>query len=206
MRIASTGAAPSVISRAVAKGKAALLTSCSDHALQHLARPRPAEIDHRPARGDVGEPRRSIGGQMLADPMGIMHGEAAAGDDVEAVGCQPRDGEIAFDPAALVAELGIDDAADRLVHAGGGEPVDGGERAGAAELEFAEGALVDEGDPLAHRPMLGRHRLEPVGPAEGGAVLRAPCRRARTSSAAPSPPWSHRPRPSPSADDRAGCA
>src|SRR5262249_20754399 len=96
--------------------------------------------------------------------------EAAAGDDVEAVLGEARDGEVAFDAAPLVAELGIDDAADRPVHARGSQSVDGGKGAGACELELAEGALVDEGDALAHGAMLGGDGREPVGAMEGGAV------------------------------------
>ena len=62
-------AAGLVVSRPVALGdeNESFVVAVTDttRALQDLARARPAEVDHRPARGDIGEPRRPIRRQML---------------------------------------------------------------------------------------------------------------------------------------------
>ena len=39
------------------------------------------------------------GGNVGADPVEVVGGEAGAGDDVEAVVGQPRDGQVALDAA-----------------------------------------------------------------------------------------------------------
>ncbi len=98
--------------------------------------------------------------------------KAAAGDDVESVGAKPRDGEIGLDPAAPVAELGIDDAADGPIHLRGSKMLECGKRPPSRKFKFAEGRLVDQRYTLAHGTMLARHRLEPVRPAERRAVDR----------------------------------
>jgi hypothetical protein len=49
--------------------------------------------------------------------------EGAAGHHVEAVLVEPGEGEVGLDAAALVAELGVDQRAGRLVEVVGGQPL-----------------------------------------------------------------------------------
>src|SRR5262245_52323010 len=103
--------------------------------------------------------------------MEVVRAEGAAGDDIEVVWTQADHCQVAFDAAALVAELGIDDAANRLVEIGGSEALERRKRAGPLHVDLAEGGLVDEGDALAHGVVLVADRLEPVGLLERRDVL-----------------------------------
>src|SRR5262249_39966219 len=89
--------------------------------LQHLAREWSTEVYHRACGSDVSDDGAAVRRQVTADPVLIVRTEGAAGDNVVLIVIEARQGEVAFDAAALVAKLGVDDAADRLVDIGRGE-------------------------------------------------------------------------------------
>ena len=97
---------------------------------------------------------------MPLDRRAVAHAERAAGDEIEAIVGEPRDRHVGFDAAALVAELRVDDRADRTIEIVDGEPLQQRERARSAHLVFRERAHVDQRDALAHRAMLGADRVE----------------------------------------------
>src|SRR5688572_7984553 len=99
---------------------------------------------------------------MPRDPLAVAHGEARAGDDVEALGREAHDREIGLDAATLVAKLRVHDRAVGFSEIVGGDALERVERAAPGELEFAERALVEKRDALAHGAMLCGHGVEPV--------------------------------------------
>src|SRR6056297_3089972 len=135
--------------------------------LQHLARFRPANVDHRPRRRDIVQIDRAVLRQCAADPVTVMHTKARAGDDIEPVRAGAGDGQIGFDTAMFIAKLRVDHAADGLVHVGHRDALQYLQRAGADHLEFREAGLVDQGDALAHSLVFQGGILLPAGVDEG---------------------------------------
>ena len=80
-----------------------------------------------------------------------MRAEGCPGDDHEAILRQARDREVAFDAAARVEHLGVDDRADRFVDVVGAKGLQ--EIAGARSLHFdlGEGCLIEERGGFAGR-------------------------------------------------------
>jgi len=115
-------------------------------------------------RGQLLHGDRAVGRQVLPDPAHVAHAEGAASHHVEAVLVESREGEIGFDAAALVAELGVDQRTLQLVEVAGGQPLQGGEGAGARDLVLGKGTLVDQHGTLAGGAAFGADGAEPVGP------------------------------------------
>ena len=83
-----------------------------------------------------------------------MHPDAAARHHPEALLGEACHREVGHDAAALVEHRGIRHLSRRPVHLVGGDPLQVGQRAGAAHLELDEGRGIEEHDALAGRPML----------------------------------------------------
>ena len=81
-------------------------------------------------------------------------------------------GEVGFDSAPLVQPVGVDDPPRLDVHVGGAHPLEHPGRVAPLHEVLGEARLVEEGDSLARRPVLGRGMLEPVLAAEGVLVDR----------------------------------
>ena len=92
--------------------------------------------------------------------------EGGAGQ-VERLLAKPHHGQLDLDAAALVQEVGQDDAADLLRETVGDQPIEKGRRVGAADLDLGEGGDVHDADTLAHRPHLFAddvmHDISPEG-------------------------------------------
>ena len=69
--------------------------------------------------------------------------ECRAGDDEETLFGQTCDGEIAFDPTALVQALCINDRTNRLVNIVGADIVQESQRARPAYFKFIERGLIE---------------------------------------------------------------
>ena len=80
----------------------------------------------------------------------------------EPVGVQSRDRPVVLDPAALVEEQRVDQAADRHVHVVRADVLEEPERVRTRHLDLGERAQVEERDRLARRAMLLGCVREPV--------------------------------------------
>ena len=98
--------------------------------------------------------RGAVRGEVPLDPVGVVHAEAGAREDVEAAPAEAGDGHVGLDASALVAHLGIDDGADRPVHVGDREALHGSQRSGAHQLELGEAGLIDQDHAVSRRVML----------------------------------------------------
>jgi hypothetical protein len=81
-----------------------------------------------------------------------------------AISEEARDGEIGFDPAALVQPLRVDDLAGRHVDVVRADTIQHASRVGAFEPEFGEGGLIEQPDGVPDAAMFVRAGLEPVLP------------------------------------------
>ena len=127
--------------------------------------------EHRVRRGHIHQLRVETGGNVALDPMEIARGKAGAGDNVELILGKPRDGDVAFDAAAIVEHLRVDDRPHRAIHAVCGDPLQGCLCVRAFEDELGKGGLVEKGRSFARRFMLPAHRCVPVGALEGVDVV-----------------------------------
>src|SRR5262245_24564554 len=114
---------------AAGKGQSRIAHVLLRNLLQHLAGEGSAEVYHCAGGSDVSDYGAPVGRQVAADPVQIVRAEGAAGDDVVLVVIQARQREVAFDAAALVAKLGVDDTSDRFVDIGRGESLQRGRNA-----------------------------------------------------------------------------
>ena len=113
---------------------------------------RSAAAGSRAPSGPRGRGRRSGGDVLdgdvvagvLADPGEVVLAEGRARDDPEALLAEPRDGEVALDPAAAVQHLRVGDRADVAGDAVRAEPFEELGGALAGDLDLGEGALVEE--------------------------------------------------------------
>ena len=101
---------------------------------------------------------------MVADPAEIMGPETGAGDDVEMVGGQPRHGQVAFDPAPGVEQLGIGQPSGGFGHVIRANPVQRGHNACALQFVFGERRLIEHAHMVAHMGMFRPDSVEPVLP------------------------------------------
>src|SRR3954452_14777488 len=99
---------------------------------------------------------------MLADPGEVVLPECGARDDAEAIIGQPRDREVALDPAALVEHLGIGDGADGASDQVGAQRLEERGRALAADVDLRERRFVEDRDRLTTRAVLGTYGRRPV--------------------------------------------
>ena len=81
-RIARTGAAPIVMSRAVAYRNASFDDVVLADCLQHLARHRAAQVDDRAGRREITDLHTAVVGRIRSDPTHVVRTERRAGDDV----------------------------------------------------------------------------------------------------------------------------
>jgi len=82
-----------------------------------------------------------------------MLAERRAGDDEEALLAEPRNGEVAFDAAALVEALCLNDCADGHVNLVGADVFEELQRAGPAHFEFVERGFIEKTCVLACHQM-----------------------------------------------------
>ena len=166
------------------------------HGREDFAGARPHQREHPVGRGDVDQRGVGIRVDVPADVVEVVGREARAGDDVEGVLCDPRDGQVAFDPAVPVEHLCVGDPPRWLADIGGTDTLQAGLRVAADQRELGEGRLVEERGrvpasrvldghvrvPARAREAVDLHRLdtlgrEPVGPlptklgAEAGAIV-----------------------------------
>ena len=127
---------------------------------EHVARARPAQIEHGPRGRLVVDRDAAVVRQVALQRRAVAHAQRAARDEVEPVGREPRDRDVGLDAAALVAQLRVDDGAGRPIQIVRREVLQQRERAGTAHLVLGERAHVDQGDTLAHRAVLGADRVE----------------------------------------------
>ncbi len=99
---------------------------------------------------------------MASQPAEVVRSERGAGDELEPVVGEARDGHVALDPAAAIEHLGVHDAADRAVDDVRAETVEERDRAGAVHVDLGEGRLVEEGGGIARRTALDLDRRRPV--------------------------------------------
>ena len=79
---------------------------------------------------------------------------------------EPRDRQVALEPAAGVEHRRVDDAADRHVDRVRAQPLQHGERVAPLQHELAERRLVEDDDVLAARALLVLHVRQPAGRVE----------------------------------------
>jgi hypothetical protein len=127
---------------------------------EHVARARPAEVEHGLRGGEVVDRDSAAGGDVALDRRAIAHAQCTSGDEVEAVFREPGDRDIGLDAAAFVAKLRVDDGANRPIEIVASEALQQRECVGAAHFEFGERAHVDDGGTLAHGAVLVADRLE----------------------------------------------
>ena len=127
-----------------------------------VAGARTPHADAAGAAGDVAHGHAAVG-QPTGDPVHVQRSVRA---DLEQVGVQPGDGEIASDAAGFVEHEGVGDRAVALVDVVGGQPLQ--ELAGtrSAHLVAGQRRHVVERHVLAGPPGLGDRdrRIEPAGP------------------------------------------
>src|SRR5207237_8750546 len=100
-----------------------------------------------------------------------------SGDDAEPVVAEAGDGEVAFDAAVLVEQLGVGQGPDRACDTVVGKLLQEVRRAAAADLDLGERGEVEDRRRLAARTMLDsdRRRPQPPRPAAGPQRLVALC-------------------------------
>src|SRR5205823_9391924 len=102
----------------------------------------------------------------FADPCQVVLPERGARDDPEPILGEPRDGEVAFDPAPPVQHLRVRDRADVAPNAVVAEVLEECSAAFAGDLDLRERRLIENGGCLATRAVLpaDRRRPQPARP------------------------------------------
>ena len=104
----------------------------------------------------------------MAPEPGEVALQSRPGDDQQERGVrQPRDREVAFDAAAGIEHLGVDDTARFDIHVVGAQMLQEGERIAALDPDLAEGGHVEQAGRLAHRHVLALLVFKPVLPLPG---------------------------------------
>ncbi len=152
---------------AVGEGKGVIVEGVVADFSEKFPGARPADVDNGFRIRDVID-LDGFALEVFPDPGDVVDSEGGAGDDVEALILDSRDGQVSFDSAALVAQLGVGEPSGRLVDVRRRQALQELEAARPGDLELAEGSLVDQGDGLADGPVFDPDRLEPAGLAEGG--------------------------------------
>ena len=137
---------------------------------EYIARAGPHQREHAKIAGDVAQPGVHAVRDIALDPREVVGREAGAGDDVVGVVRDPGHGEVAFDAAAGVAHLGVDQAARRPGHVVGADPGERSRGVAPFEHELGKRGGVEQGHRLARRPVLGADVVEPVVAAHGVVV------------------------------------
>ena len=99
---------------------------------------------------------RTGGREPSPDVVKIPLGRRRAAEDQELIAGQPGDGDVGLVPAAGIQHAGIDGSARRYVYVGRAKPLQGCERFGTRHQVLGERGLVEHGDTLAGRALLGR--------------------------------------------------
>ena len=126
--------------------------------LQDLARCGPPDPETGIRRRDVDDGDRAVDREVLPEPGGVVLAERRAGDDPEALLTQPRDREVALDPASLVQHLRVRDPSDLAGDTVRAQPLEERRSALPGDVELRERRLVEDGRRLAARPVLGADR------------------------------------------------
>ena len=138
---------------------------------QDVPCPRSPQPDRGEVAADVAD-RDVVVVSVCSQPGHLRRQVAGAGHDAEPVIREARDGHVGDHPAALVAPLRVDDAADGPVDVVGADALEQTERARPLDGDLAERRQVDDARPLADRARLCADALEPgrPRPAVGGLV------------------------------------
>ena len=129
--------------------------------LQDLASRGPPETDAGELRRHVLHQHGAVIRRVLADPGQIMSAEGRAGNDAEAILCEPRDREVALDPAARVEHRGVGDLTDLTRDPVVADTFQERRRALARNVDLREARLVEERRALTAGAVLGSDRGRP---------------------------------------------
>ena len=121
---------------------------------------------HRPGH------QLSVGaaGPVRLEELPILALAGSGRHQVEMVGGQPGDGQLALDASLRRQQVRQADASHRG-HGVGGQAVEHRRRVGSDQVELGEGGGVEDPDPLPHGPALLGHYVEPAGVAERDHVV-----------------------------------
>ena len=138
---------------------------------------RPPHADHAERVGLVAQLDRLVAlGGVQAQPAEVGVDRRRSRDDAEALRIQARDSHVGHDPAALVEELRVDDAAGAAVDVRVAHALQQGGSPGPFDGDLAERRHVDQADALAQCfGLLGQDgRVRRLGPAEAALLLPRP--------------------------------
>ena len=164
---------------------------------------RPHDPEHRPLCGDVDHDRVRIGVDVALEPGEIAPRHPGAAHHQEFVLGEPRHRELRLDAAALVQPVGVHEPAGLDVDIVAADALQRPTGVAALDDVLGKARLVEQGDALARRAMLGRRVLEPVLAMEAVLVARLdalrgepvrplPARRLAETGAALGEPLVHR--------------
>ena len=149
-----------------AEGKGIRSEIAFRHGGRNLAGARPHQPEHAVSRGHVDQRGVGVRVDVTADVVEVVGRKARAGDDVEGVFGDPRDGQVALDPAMAVEHLRVGDPPRRLADVGRADALQAGLRIAPDQGELGEGRLVEEGGRVPAGRVLDRHVRVPVGAPE----------------------------------------
>ena len=136
-------------------------------AAEQLGRLRAHHRDDRICRSDVDQRREFVAADVSADPVGVARGLRGAGQDEERVGGGAGQGQIAFEPAALVQHRRVHHPAYRHVDLVGAKTLQDSCGVAAFQDEFGERGLIEYHDVLARGALLVQHHRQPRRRVEG---------------------------------------
>ena len=99
---------------------------------------------------------------VASNPVVIMGHETGSGHHIETVAVDSRYGQIAFDSAAAVKQLGVDDRADRAIDTVGADPLTGRTGIGTGDHELAKRGLIKDSNPFSGSLVLKGRVAQPV--------------------------------------------
>ena len=138
------------------------MRSSSETDCRTSLRSRTAEVQDRPAGGNIRQGNSAVLGQMPAHPIRIAHAERRSAYHDEFLGREMEQRHLGLDAAALV-EHGRVDAAPRLASdAVRADRVEEGRGARPFDDKFGKRRLVDQRDALANLPVLLGDLIEPA--------------------------------------------
>ena len=133
---------------------------------------RPHHPEGRPPGGDVRDHAVGVRRDVAAEPVEVADRARRRRHHPVPVLGEAGDGEVRLDAPPLVQPVGVDDPPRLDVHVGGAHALEHPGRVAPLHEVLGEARLVEEGDALARRAVLGRRVLEPVLAAEGVLVGR----------------------------------
>ena len=139
--------------------------------LQYIPRLRPGEAKDRIAAGDIDEfnPKIPTG---FPDALEAPHHFARTDDHQVAVRSVTLHRQVAFDPPARVQDLGVGNPTLGNIHLRGAKLIEECTGIGPLNPDFAEGALIENGRPMAAGVHLAADLFAPGGHPEGQRQMR----------------------------------